>query len=721
MKKTIILFILLSFTMPLLAQHTLTQIRKPPFPGDIQKMIMAGNKLFAVGERLNVESFVAVSEDKGISWNLTPSQPFRAKDNLTSGFFSDENNGWVGGGKGILYKTTNGGASWQEKTDTLVYSGTVDDIYFTNSDTGFICGNLGKNGRVTKTVDGGKSWTAVSTPTVPDVDFTAMKWENSSKGFVIGDKGSIMVTTDGGLNWDATANKTGSKLSLFGIAKPDSGKYFICGSSGRILKSTDNGISFTLDTTVESNSLYSIVFLNSSEGMISGFNGAAYKTTDGGEKWTKIPVFTNDQLNSILPLDNGNITAAGNNGIFFLSSDKGATWTTSTLSSRDYYSVIAHDSMNIIVAGGSSKEGEINITHDGGGSWQKMPLVTTGLVPTNSPLRSIFAVGNDLYTCGDKGSFYFSPNNGSTWETHSPGGTSKSFKLFFNDENNGYMVTSDSRILKTTDKGTTWTQAAKFTGEMRDIKMLSTSRGFVAGGGDKLYETFDGNTWSHDSLASPNVNLNGIFMLNLQQGFVCGQNGAVFKTNDGLKTLELLTDTLALKGIQINDVFAMNDSTVWAVADKGLILRSSSANSMTVVDTAFIGENLTSIAKLNSSSIAVCGALGSLYKITDANGSTVGVKPELKIAESFDLKQNYPNPFNPETVISYSLASAGYVKLAVFDVLGKEVAVLEDGFKPAGNYSSRFNALSHNLGSGIYFYRLQAGKFLLTRKMMLIK
>jgi len=86
---------------------------------------------------------------------------------------------------------------------------------------------------------------------------------------------------------------------------------------------------------------------------------------------------------------------------------------------------------------------------------------------------------------------------------------------------------------------------------------------------------------------------------------------------------------------------------------------------------------------------------------------------------SFELKQNYPNPFNPSTVISYQLSENSKVSLIVYDVLGREVAVLLNEFKQAGNYQVEFNA--EGLSSGIYYYRLEAGNYNQTKKMNLLK
>ncbi|NJD23624.1 MAG: T9SS type A sorting domain-containing protein, partial [Melioribacter sp.] len=91
------------------------------------------------------------------------------------------------------------------------------------------------------------------------------------------------------------------------------------------------------------------------------------------------------------------------------------------------------------------------------------------------------------------------------------------------------------------------------------------------------------------------------------------------------------------------------------------------------------------------------------------------------IPVQFTLKQNYPNPFNPETVISYRLAVSCFVSLKIYDILGNEVATLVNEFQQAGIHNSTFIIHNSTLPSGVYFYRLQAGEFIQTKKMLLIK
>lgn len=86
---------------------------------------------------------------------------------------------------------------------------------------------------------------------------------------------------------------------------------------------------------------------------------------------------------------------------------------------------------------------------------------------------------------------------------------------------------------------------------------------------------------------------------------------------------------------------------------------------------------------------------------------------------AFDLGQNYPNPFNPSTNIKYSVPEAGNVKIAVYNLVGEEVAILVDGFTQAGTFEVTFDA--SNLSSGVYLYKLQSANSVMTKKMMLLK
>jgi hypothetical protein len=109
----------------------------------------------------------------------------------------------------------------------------------------------------------------------------------------------------------------------------------------------------------------------------------------------------------------------------------------------------------------------------------------------------------------------------------------------------------------------------------------------------------------------------------------------------------------------------------------------------------------------------VFGTMGDHPVITDVADQLPG------IPTVYDLVQNFPNPFNPSTSVRFSIPEAGLVTLKVFNMLGEEVTTLVNEFKNAGNYNVQFNA--SGLTSGVYVYRISAGNYTASKKMMLMK
>ena len=138
--------------------------------------------------------------------------------------------------------------------------------------------------------------------------------------------------------------------------------------------------------------------------------------------------------------------------------------------------------------------------------------------------------------------------------------------------------------------------------------------------------------------------------------------------------------------------------------------------------------NGTSIIVPNGSEICADSIIveaGGSFTTEDPSGTcagaivTGGIKAETTIPTEFALYQNYPNPFNPSTSIKYSVPDNGNVKLSVYNLVGEEVRVLVDERLDAGFYEVSFNAA--DLPSGTYFYSLQTGNLIQTKKMVLLK
>jgi hypothetical protein len=113
------------------------------------------------------------------------------------------------------------------------------------------------------------------------------------------------------------------------------------------------------------------------------------------------------------------------------------------------------------------------------------------------------------------------------------------------------------------------------------------------------------------------------------------------------------------------------------------------------------------------------GSYGSTTQFNTLASASLLMAQESGVPTSFDLAQNYPNPFNPTTLIRFSLPVGSHVRLTVFNSLGQVVRTLVDGDREAGYYEEHLDGA--NLASGIYFYRIEAGSFAATKKLLLLK
>jgi hypothetical protein len=155
-------------------------------------------------------------------------------------------------------------------------------------------------------------------------------------------------------------------------------------------------------------------------------------------------------------------------------------------------------------------------------------------------------------------------------------------------------------------------------------------------------------------------------------------------------------------------------------------------NSIVVNSATSITANLTlsPTAAAGARTITVTNSGSGGGSATLSSGFVVGTGTAVfveqissSVPDAFALDQNYPNPFNPSTRIQYSLAKATLVSLKIYNLLGNEVGTLVNGYQEAGMYAVAFGAVQGTLGlpSGVYFYRLEAGSFISTKKLTLMK
>ena len=205
--------------------------------------------------------------------------------------------------------------------------------------------------------------------------------------------------------------------------------------------------------------------------------------------------------------------------------------------------------------------------------------------------------------------------------------------------------------------------------------------------------------WGTDVLITTDVTLNG------------GPNDVwIFQIAGGI-TMANGKSVILTGGSQPKNIFWQSSGVVWIGTTahfEGIILCQTAIN-------------LKTGASINGRLFAQTSVTLEQNAVTKPT-SVTAVETELTPQE-FALFQNYPNPFNPSTRIQYSLEKAAEVTLRVYNLLGLEVATLVNGHQEAGSYAVPFNTNKGTLAlsSGVYFYRLEAGSFVSTRKLVLIK
>lgn len=198
--------------------------------------------------------------------------------------------------------------------------------------------------------------------------------------------------------------------------------------------------------------------------------------------------------------------------------------------------------------------------------------------------------------------------------------------------------------------------------------------------------------------------------------FAVGADGVILKsTNTGTSWMQLTSPTTEdLYGIWINYAYLI-------CGKNGTILKSTDAQHNTWFrQTSPTTADLYAIYTEGYSEYIAMGENGVVIRTTDGGGPPMAVTNiSSEVPDRFSLGQNYPNPFNPATKITFDLPSSGNVELNVYDMLGREAANIINSHLGAGRYEADFDA--SNLPSGIYFYRITAGEFTQTKKMILVK
>ncbi len=717
MKKVTLLLAVLTFALlnsaaPVMAQG-LNSITTP----DGVNVVAVGNlgKIFR-------------STNAGSSWASYTNN----SDNLNS-VTSFGNDVWIAGSAGDVYKTTKSISPVTSVSLGEVFK--INSIQFVSQSVGYLCGDGGK---VYKSVNGGANWTVASAG-IGSENLNGISFLDEQKGVLVGDGGKLYLTNDGGATWtpqvsgvtrdllkakyfadgivavgewvviltkegtgDWTSVVTRTDSDIRGISGTAFNEVHVCGGGGFIRNNT-NGRSnfFNFEINPMLANLVDIFYFNSNVGFaVSSLNNVVIKTTNGGTSWDmtagatvafnwvmKINPASGIGNNLCMhPYDRNTAYVVYGNKVY-VSRDRGDSWVqiaTISIGSRAHSFYVTPLDTNVWVAAIESSPDKVVRSTDYGATWNT--ILSYNFSSYGQPLEMDQNNPGTFYYAPDGSStgFFKSTDNGATFTSVSNSNpfTSPCDIIVMWDSSHVLYVGDDGAdIFKSSNNGANWS-LVKPTSSSEVPSMCNTVFDqsicyATTWGSSQVYRTLNyGDNWSIASVNSgsgwgsdlchedPNVVLTGNYGT---QAYLTTNGGAnFFNINSGLGG--------AGAGIM--------------VPERGWMLNMQTS----------------ALYKLN---------------ITYSVLTTVNESQIANTADSYQLSQNYPNPFNPATMIKFSMPASGNVSLKVYDQLGKEVAVLSDGYRTAGTYEVSFDA--SGLSSGVYFYKFQGGSFSETKKMLLVK
>ena len=594
----------------------------------------------------------------------------------------------------VLLPKAHGQSGW-----TIQNSGTtknLNKVYFLNHYTGY---TVGDSGTILKTTNGGKNWTISPSGTAKNL--RGIYFINYAKGFCAGDSGTYIYTLDSGKTWQDMSFH--SQSNLYSVTYTDAYNGFITGDS-LIIATFDGGQNW--ESIYLINSLLAICFPSAATGYAIDNQGGIYKSADGGHNWRRyiIPYSTLPNSVYFTGVSTGYITGASPLNIL-KTSDGGINWTVSHSGASSLNSVMFTSAGNGFAVGDN---GTILKTTNQGVLWYDQTSLTT------ENLNSVF-FKDSLYgtIVGNNGTILTTVTSGEIPSYRILTGTVKyadNENLVTNgwvrairyDTTTGHIITVDSSRINPN-------------GEYAIKVPIGDSTDIMAYQDDETADyvpTYYPSTieWTESLTIFPvenraNVNIK-VFRMDTSstpQGYVSGK---VFKNIIRPDDNKLPGSIIYAKIGNIYKGFSVSDSA-------GKYKVDLPAGNYKIYVKRYGYTNDSTSINIQPPTLEFNSVNFYLEKLSSGVTVTEGTPVY------YYLEQNYPNPFNPSTTIEYILGSKTFVKLTIYDIMGREIALLESTEKGAGTYKIDFNAVS--LPSGVYFYKLETEDYTSSRPMILLK
>ena len=702
---------------------------------DVHSLTISGTTLFAG----TCYGGVFISSDNGYSWTESDSGlPSGSSSCCVNSLAASGENIFAGTEGNGVFLSTNNGISWSAVNSGLTsQSASVANVYalaisdsnlFAGTGEGiFLSTNNGTNWHLAS--EGLPKSTYDSTRYGRISSFALFHNESGGTNIFAGTEDGVFLSTNNGNNWTAANSGISENAAI-----------------DHLSVSTNNSGGTTL---VASSSSYGIYH----------FDGV-YLSTNSGVDWIQIGL-TNVRISALAITENeanGTNILAGTYGGMYFSSNNGVDWSFNCFNNPNSFSnitALAISDMNIIAG---IDEGipfdfhgptAIFISLNNGDIWRPKYCSTDctihafTIVPDDNAATNIF--------CGTSDGVLHSTNNGNTWDFVNDGLTNYNVQAIGVSGSNIFAGTWWGGVFMSTNNGTNWNMVdTVFTEDLRAFVASDTN--LFVGAGNGVYgtqpggifrSTNNGSSWTSVNSGLTNIDVHALCISRNETNDInifAGTSGGIFRSsNNGTNWQAVNT------GLTNSDVycFAVSGTNIFAGTRGGVFLSTNNGSSWTEVNEGLMNTNISALAVnadnifAGTSTVWYSGPIGQgIWRRALSEVITSIDEFSLEIPKNFILYQNFPNPFNPTTKIKYTIPNyngpllggvrGGLITLKVYDVLGREAATLVNETKQPGEYEVEFNAA--NLPSGVYFYQLkvvpfgrQAGEFISTRKMILIK
>jgi photosystem II stability/assembly factor-like uncharacterized protein len=569
--KSLILVFLFSGSLSVFAQQAGWRWQNPYLQGnDLNSIIMNGVKGWAVGDM----GVVMRTKNSGYDWEIVD---LKTSLNLNSIYMEEiSGRGWIVGQDGSIWYSEDSGEHWIKQN-----SRTSEDLYSITA-IGGDCPWVSGHEVILNSYDHGETWDKISTPV--QTWFWEIDQKDCDEVWVCGNQSLVMSSKDHGVTWQTHTVPT--TYNLMGIDVVPNGDYRACGNQATIIRSSDGGETWVKENQAPFISTFAIETKGiGGPAYAVGDKGHIYETIDGGTTWTDKTSPTIYQLTDVCfqALYNA-VYAVGAYGQV-IKKDEAANAQFEVLNKKPNHWMTDMDFINADtgwVVGGESmddsgtKEGVILHTTDGGITWENQltkPYFFNSVDFVNE--TEGWAVGSQGISMAE-GVIMHTINGGHTWTSQSNPIIESVDKVFFLDENNGWVVSNDwwGQIAHTTNGGQSWASQTNPTkNPIVDIFFINPDKGWAVGMDSTILRTTNGGqTWLRTELTvSNNWYFRSVFFIDELHGWTVGVYGVIMLTNDGGVTWQEVVDG---HGETLQSVFFIDALNGWTVGDAGTVLRS---------------------------------------------------------------------------------------------------------------------------------------------------